>query len=1210
MKFSIKKYILSVLLVGVSTFNKAQFSIEESFKNTLAPTSNVILGGRDASMLATTTSGNVDPNGDGWLRLTKAIGNQAGYAYINQAFPATLGVLVEFDYKSWGGKKNDGADGFTVFLFDAAITPANFRIGAYGGSLGYANNGTSTQGLKGAYIGIGFDEYGNFSNTGEGKNGGELNTTDRFPNFISVRGNETNNYKYLKGSSYAGKISYNNNDPLTTRPTDAQFFRRAKVMITPIIAGTSYNIKIFVKNSPTADYPTIPVLNYDSTEVPPSNLKLGFAASTGGSYNYHEIRNVIVTTPGNLRISKQGDKTQLTSSAVNNSNKIVYTIKINNDSDSVLNSILFTDILKNSAGTQLTNAQFQVDNINLSGFINNNVTIQNNNNSLSGTVGLAPNKEGTITITGRLLEDLPGNKLINTTNINTTDIVDNDQSNNTATFTSDILKSNAVIVGTPDTYSWDTSFTTTYPILSNDSYDGLSTGTGFIPTGPHQNITITPIGTWPTGITITPEGEIQVSSGTTMPTSPIFYKLCNYAGNCVNVPVTFNGFTPGTISTSDASTQCDGAEVTVKPNSLAMDGLKIINYRWQVSYDNGTTWTSISNYNADGVASVTFNLTEGTALVRREARSNSAFQTNYQYSYTTSVTFTVIKNTINFSTSDSFVIQKGGSVTIPTVTTTYPGTVVIKDENQNTITQGQTINYPNTGIYEYVVTANMSGTLNCPAKKSIFVVVQDLADCTKQKEKVFATSQSWGSILTGGVSNSARAVDNDMSTYSTMTVGLGLLGIGTTWQNLNFGHKITKGTPVSIKLGQEYSGAQVAGGITVYAVDQNNNTIGPMTAIGEGALLDLLVGDNVFEFKFIPKGNDGKPIDYYGVRVNSGGLVAVASNTKIFGVYYEKDKTVTTDCTIQTIIAAGASVPSGYVGTVKLNNWVSDVCWGVQDVGLGVATSLSSVVHPYLAVDDNLDTFAIFNKAVSALNRQILDVKLRQIARPGDEIRILLGGFDIAALDLSLLTDFKVQRYLGNIKIGAPVTGNGFKLLDLNLLALLGGPDNRKALVVSSIAQPFDRIEISYLSVVQASLLGNYPYLYDVSIMPRMAFQGFDPNNLNVTIDLCANDYLKVAKTDNCTSYDVSFATANKDALGNVTSFSAIVSSDIAIVQDTPSFTYYSFTSLLSQYSGNLYLKIQTKRQNCDYGSPQYIKVNLKNCKDAIVNPILNSAGQ
>lgn len=638
-------------------------------------------------------------------------------------------------------------------------------------------------------------------------------------------------------------------------------------------------------------------------------------------------------------------------------------------------------------------------------------------------------------------------------------------------------------------------------------------------------------------------------------------------------------------------------------------------YKWQISYDNGTTWKYLTDEDSDastGGNSVTLSSVQSKIWIRREAKRYSIPQV---YAYTQAVAVTPIKNEISFSTGNNFSVALNGSITMPTIQTTYPSTVKIYNSNNVEIPQGSVQTYSALGYYSYVVKVERIDAPTCPVYSSIDVNVYDIGDCTKTTEKVFATSQSWFTvpllfIPLGGVANPSQAVDNDMSTYSTITVGLGAVGLGTTWQNLNFGHKIAKGTPVIVKMGQEYSGAQVAGGITVYAVDQNNNPIGPMTAVGEGALLDLLVGDNVFEFKFIPKDSNGNLIDYYGVRVNAGSLLAVANNTKVFGAYYEKTKPVDATCTLSDIIATGAAVPSTHTTPVKLNKYVSDVLWGVEDIGLGVATSLSSVVYPYLAVDDNLDSFAIFNKAVAALNRQKLNVKLRQTARPGDEVRIIMGGFEVPVLDLSLLTDFKVQRYLGNVKVGPEVSGNGFKFLDLNLLAILGNVGNRKAILVSGIGQPFDRVEITYLSTVQVGLLGDYTYIYDVSIMPRMIFDGQDQNNLGATTKLCVGDYLRVSKADICTEYIVNFATAQTDGQGNVTGFMEIPSSQINKVHETNSMVYYEFNSLHQAHLGNLYMRVQTKRQNCSYGDPQYLKVSLENCNDAVVNPVLRDAAK
>jgi type IV pilus assembly protein PilY1 len=62
-----------------------------------------------------------------------------------------------------GGAGTDGADGISFFLQDGS-QPAG--LGAWGGSLAYScsNSNTPHDGLIGAYLGLGIDEYGNFLN--------------------------------------------------------------------------------------------------------------------------------------------------------------------------------------------------------------------------------------------------------------------------------------------------------------------------------------------------------------------------------------------------------------------------------------------------------------------------------------------------------------------------------------------------------------------------------------------------------------------------------------------------------------------------------------------------------------------------------------------------------------------------------------------------------------------------------------------------------------------------------------------------------------------------------------------------------------------------------------------------------------------------------------------------------------------------------------
>jgi type IV pilus assembly protein PilY1 len=126
-----------------------------------------------------------DAVGAGALRLTKATTNQNGAIVWNDTFPTNKGLQVTFTTHTYGGstatpssgnpfpKGFQGADGISFFLMDGAKQP---NIGAWGGSLGYScSNGNGTgDGLEGAYLGLGMDEFGNFLNSGDNTSTGVL----------------------------------------------------------------------------------------------------------------------------------------------------------------------------------------------------------------------------------------------------------------------------------------------------------------------------------------------------------------------------------------------------------------------------------------------------------------------------------------------------------------------------------------------------------------------------------------------------------------------------------------------------------------------------------------------------------------------------------------------------------------------------------------------------------------------------------------------------------------------------------------------------------------------------------------------------------------------------------------------------------------------------------------------------------------------------
>lgn len=256
------------------------------------------LGGNPTSIL--TGNGAIDPSGQGWLRLTNSATQQTGFAYNNTTFDLSQGVLIQFDYATWGGT---GADGYSVYLFDAGVSP--FNIGAYGGSLGYAQMlqpavPTNIPGISGGYMGIGIDEFGNYAYGNEGRSGGP----GFRPNTVTVRGSvvgfgggaigQTTNaasYPWIATSANNGLLSANN---VTPRPSQTGAnYRRVVIRISPAPNPVADVWIQFGYNQPLTQMVSSQALPAISTS---QLLEIGYAASSGGQTNYHEIRNLLVTS--------------------------------------------------------------------------------------------------------------------------------------------------------------------------------------------------------------------------------------------------------------------------------------------------------------------------------------------------------------------------------------------------------------------------------------------------------------------------------------------------------------------------------------------------------------------------------------------------------------------------------------------------------------------------------------------------------------------------------------------------------------------------------------------------------------------------------------------------------------------------------------------------------------------------------------------------
>lgn len=266
-----------VALLGLSVprahANTPPFPLTESFSHTTAdPAWN--FGGTVGDPAQLTAA--ADGDGSGWLRLTGATNDRSGYAFNDTAFPSSNGVLAEFSYATWGGS---GADGLTFFLYDGSVAAGSFHTGPFGGSIGYTNcPDSSTAGLSGAYVGVSFDEFGNFGNASFCHQNGGFNSVLN-PKTVVVRGGVSDSYAFIGGA------------PAPNLVGDRTHARRVKVAV---ISG-----KVYV-------YITYPdgtiqsVVNGLSIPAAPSTLKLGFVAATGGQNNNHEIRDASVLMPVDL----------------------------------------------------------------------------------------------------------------------------------------------------------------------------------------------------------------------------------------------------------------------------------------------------------------------------------------------------------------------------------------------------------------------------------------------------------------------------------------------------------------------------------------------------------------------------------------------------------------------------------------------------------------------------------------------------------------------------------------------------------------------------------------------------------------------------------------------------------------------------------------------------------------------------------------------
>ncbi|MEU8917290.1 hypothetical protein [Streptomyces nigrescens] len=230
----------------------------------------------------------------GSLELTPNERSQAGTAFLDESFSSSLGVTIDFDYSCEGGTRL--GDGFSVYVIDGAQTT---EPGGIGGALGYSftRDGSGSivaPGVTAGYVGIGFDNFGNFATKYSGTGGG---ITPQ-PDTVGVRGSGSlrQGFRWLTAVQVPGGLrgSWDNGSHIQVSIIDGRLTVRHADQAKP-------NGTLLIDDFDLA--------GSDGQTAMPETFKLGFAAGTGSATASHRIRNLTVALPVNMPLEMSGPQT-------------------------------------------------------------------------------------------------------------------------------------------------------------------------------------------------------------------------------------------------------------------------------------------------------------------------------------------------------------------------------------------------------------------------------------------------------------------------------------------------------------------------------------------------------------------------------------------------------------------------------------------------------------------------------------------------------------------------------------------------------------------------------------------------------------------------------------------------------------------------------------------------------------------------------------
>ena len=257
----------------------------------------------------------IDAPGSGTLRLTTNALSAVGTVYNTTSLPTSQGLDVRFNTYQWNSHTTPGADGIAFIL--AATDPSNpappANTGPLGGSLGYSATLSGQNGVSNGYLGFGLDVFGNFRNQSFGGTGCGGSTASAQNVTVRGPGNGTAGYciagtrqvssgaldaraSTTRPSAVPVEIAINPSDTATASLGGVTAPANSWLIVWTPLGGTQQSMTGALPTAATLAAYNYPASYYDPATGLPYQLTFGWAASTGGNDEIHEINTLATST--------------------------------------------------------------------------------------------------------------------------------------------------------------------------------------------------------------------------------------------------------------------------------------------------------------------------------------------------------------------------------------------------------------------------------------------------------------------------------------------------------------------------------------------------------------------------------------------------------------------------------------------------------------------------------------------------------------------------------------------------------------------------------------------------------------------------------------------------------------------------------------------------------------------------------------------------